>query len=352
MQQPSLFRIGLGPRFHVSDGRSVMPEFDLSPLIDDQRIECVNLAVGPYIEQDDIVGLDALILSLEYVTTNSFPDEDRLSLIARFGVGYDRIDLDACTAHGVAVAITPEGVRRPVAVSVVALMLALTTKLIVKDRISRQSPDGWRRKGSYNGVGLVGRTLGCVGMGNIGTEVLRLAKPFDMRLMAHDPYVNSGLAESLGVQLVPLDVLFRESDIITIHCCLSAETERLVDEELLSLMKPTAYLINTARGPIVDQGALTRTLLENRIAGAALDVLSREPPDPEDPILKLDNVILSPHALCWTDQCLASIGAADVRAVKAVMSGYAPSTIVNQAVLETEQFCAKLSDYANRFAEI
>ena len=97
--------------------------------------------------------------------------------------------------HGVAVAITPEGVRRPVAVSVVALMLALTTKLIVKDRISRQSPDGWRRKGSYNGVGLVGRTLGCVGMGNIGTEVLRLAKPFDMRLMAHDPYVDPGLAD-------------------------------------------------------------------------------------------------------------------------------------------------------------
>ena len=134
-----------------------------------------------------------------------------------------------------------------------------------------------------------------------------------MRFIAHDPYADPKLAAELGVELVGLEDVFRRSDVVSVNCPLSPQTHHLVTAERLALMKPTAYLINTARGPIIDQKALTEALKERRIAGAGLDVLEQEPPDPDDPILKLDNVILTPHALCWTDQCFAGNGAADVQ---------------------------------------
>ena len=143
--------------------------------------------------------------------------------------------------------------------------------------------------------------------------------------------------------------MFRRADIVSVSCPLTPETHHLVNAERLALMKPTAYLINTARGPIVDQKALTKTLQERRIAGAGLDVLEQEPPDPEDPILKLDNVILAPHALCWTDQCFAGNGAADVRAVLDVQHGREPRVVVNRAVLETPVWKKRLAELRNRF---
>ena len=140
------------------------------------------------------------------------------------------------------------------------------------------------------GVGLVGRTLGSLGIGNIGAEVFRLAKPFDMSFIAHDPYADPKVAGELGIELVGLEELFREADLLSVSCPLDDETRHIVNAERLALMKPTAYLINTARGPIVDQKALTEALQEGRIAGAGLDVFEQEPIRPDDPILKLDNV--------------------------------------------------------------
>jgi len=247
------------------------------------------------------------------------------------------------------VVITPDGVRRPVAVSIVTLMLALTGKLFVKDRIARQGPEGWARKTDYNGVGLVGRTLGSVGLGNIGRELFRLAKPFDMKFLASDPAADPAQAAELGIELVDLPTLFRQSDIVSVNCFLSERTRGLVGADLLSLMKPTAYLINTARGPIVDQKALTRILQERRIAGAGLDVLEKEPPDADDPILTLDNAIVTPHALCWTDQMFAGIGAADVRAVLDMMQGRVPVTLVDPQVRKQDGFTAKLERNRQRF---
>ena len=138
---------------------------------------------------------------------------------------------------------------------------------------------------------------------------------------------------------------------LSVSCPLTPETHHIVNAERLALMKPTAYLINTARGPIVDQKALTEALQARRIAGAGLDVLEQEPPDPDDPILKLDNVILAPHALCWTDQCFAGNGAADVRAVLEVQHGRVPRGVVNRAVLETEAWKTGWPAYAARFAD-
>jgi lactate dehydrogenase-like 2-hydroxyacid dehydrogenase len=146
-----------------------------------------------------------------------------------------------------------------------------------------------------------------------------------------------------------MDEAFRRSDVLCVNCPLSAETKHLVNAERLALMKPTSFLINTARGPIVDQKALTRVLTERRIAGAGLDVLEAEPPAPDDPILKLDNVILTPHALCWTDQCFAGNGAADVKAVLDIQHGRAPRGVVNRAVLDQPRFKARLEAYRSRF---
>ena len=249
-------------------------------------------------------------------------------------MGYDTVDVEACTMAGIALVITPDGVRRPVAVSIVTLMLALTGKLMVKDRMTREAAPGYARRGDHMGVGLVGRTLGSLGVGNIGAEFFRLAKPFDMKFIAHDPYADRAVAAELGIELVGLEDLFRRADVLSVSCPLTPETRHIVNAERLALMKPTAYLINTARGPIVDQKALTAALQARAIAGAGLDVLEDEPPDPDDPILKLDNVILAPHALCWTDQCFAGNGAADVRAVLDVQHGREPRGVVNRVVLE------------------
>ncbi|MDP9138121.1 MAG: dehydrogenase [Pseudomonadota bacterium] len=274
----------------------------------------------------------------------------RLAAVARFGVGYDNVEVDACSRAGIALVITPDGVRRPVAVSIITFMLALTGKLMVKDKLARLGPQGFSARGDHMGVGLVGLTLGSIGVGNIGAEMFRLAKAFDMKFIAHDPYADPKVVAELAIGLVSLDELFARSDILTVNCPLTDSTRHLVNAERLGRMKTTAYFINTARGPIVDQAALTRVLAERRIAGAGLDVFEQEPTDPGDPLLKLDNVILAPHALCWTDQCFAGNGAADVKAVLDIQHGRVPRGVVNREVLEHPRFRARLQDYGRRFA--
>ena len=345
----SAFRVALSADFRKPDGSPSFPEFDLSPLEDHSDIDLFYLEPEPEISAAQLADVDALILLTPRVGAGSLTRNGRLAVVARFGVGYDNVDLAACSDHDVAVVITPDGVRRPVAVSILTFIFALSGKLFVKDRLARRGPAGWAEKTVHNGVGLVGLTLGSVGMGNIGAEMFRLARPLDMRFIAHDPYVDPALAAELGVTLTNLDTVFRESDFVCVNCPLSDETHHLVDAERLAQMKPTAFLINTARGPIVDQAALTDALREDRIAGAGIDVFEREPPDAEDPLLTLDNAIVTPHALCWTDQLFAGSGAADVRAVMAVMEGRVPSGIVNRDVVGRPGWTERLAGYAREF---
>ena len=179
--------------------------------------------------------------------------------------------------------------------------------------------------------------------------MFRLAKPFDMAFIAHDPYADAAVAAELGVRLVDLETLCREADVLTVNCPLSAETRHIVDARLIASMKPTACLVNTSRGGTVDQQALTTALREGRLAGAGLDVLDPEPPDADDPILALDNVVLAPHALAWTDQCFAGLGAADIAAVQAVMRGDEPRGIVNGAIRDSRAWRARLARYREAF---
>lgn len=345
------FRIGISAKILAADGTLVVPDVDLSPLTDNPNVEFESLPdvdVGD-LEYAMVRDLDAVILFLERVGDHTFSPDQRLRLVARYGVGYDTVDVASCTAHDVALALAPDGVRRPVATTVIAFLLALSLNLIKKDRITRDTPRGWNEKTNYNGVGLVGRTLGGVGIGNIGAEAFRLAAPFGLRFIAHDPYVDPAVAKELGVELVDLETVFQQSDFVTINCPLNDATRGLVNAARLKLMKPTAYLINTARGPIVDEPALAQALQEGVIAGAGLDVLVDEPPKPDNPLLAMDNVILAPHALCFTDQCLAGLGAADIAACLAVMRGEAPRAVVNREVLEQAGFVAALDGYRKAF---
>lgn len=342
------FRVALSGDFKRPDGSPAFPDFDLSPL-DDPRIEWSYVPGESPLRAADLEGFDALILLGAKCAASSLPDDGRLGMVARFGVGYDNVDVDACSERGVAVVITPDGVRRPVAAAIMTFILALAHRLIDKDRITRAGPAGWAEKGAYMGYGVVGRTLGSLGVGNIGAEMFRLARPFDMKFMAHDPYADAVVADELGVQLVDLETLFREADYLTINCPLTETTEGIVDGDRLALMKPTAFLINTARGPIIDQAALTAALEAKRIRGAALDVFATEPPVADEPLLSLDNVILGPHGICWTDQCFAGIGAADVKAVFDLMAGQSPRGVVNQDLLQTTGWLARLDDYRARF---
>ena len=343
------FRVALSGDFRKADGSPTFPDFDLTPLAQAKDVEMVFLDNASPIRGDQLEDFDALILLAHRFDATSVPKSGRLAVVARFGVGYDTVDVAACTANDIALAITPDGVRRPVAVSIITLILALTGKMMVKDKLARQGGPGFAARGQHMGVGLVGKTLGSLGVGNIGAEMFRLAKPFDMNFIAHDPFADKKVAAELGIELVSLEELFRRADILSVNCPLTPETHHIVNAERLALMKPTAYLINTARGPIVDQKALTRVLQENRIAGAGLDVFEQEPTDPNDQLLKLDNLIAAPHALCWTDQCFAGNGAADIRAVLDVMKGQVPRGVVNREVLETDGFKAKLAGFGTRF---
>ena len=345
------FRVALSGDFRNADGTPKFPVFDLTPLAENDRVEFEYVQPRDgLMPANELAGFDALILLAPKFTALSVPKDDRLAIVARFGVGFDNVDLNVCNEHGVAAVITPDGVRRPVAVAVLNLMLALAGRLLIKNQLTRQGPDGWAKVGQNMGMGLVGRTLGSLGIGNIGAEVYRLARPLDMHFIAHDPYADEGVAAELGIELVDLDELFERSDFLSVSCPLNDETRGIVDAERLAKMKPTAYLINTARGPVVDQTALTEALREGRIAGAGLDVYEQEPTAADDPLFTLDNVITTPHSLCWTDQCFAGIGAADVTAVLSVMAGKVPRGIVNTPITQNPAWLAKLRALEERFA--
>jgi phosphoglycerate dehydrogenase-like enzyme len=275
---------------------------------------------------------DALYVNSPRVPAAAVAGPDlRLKLISRHGVGYDSVDVEAMTRAGVLVANTPNAVPRPVATIALTFIFALAHRLMAKDRITREG--NWPARLELMGTGLTGRTLGVIGAGRIGKELLRLSKPFDLKLLAADPYAETLELRYIGARHVPLDELMRESDFIVVACLLNDETRRLVGARELALMKPSAYLINVARGPIVDEKALYETLAARRIAGAGLDVFEEEPTPADNPILRLDNVIVSPHALCWTDELFGNIARTAIGAVLAVHAGRRPEFIVNPAAL-------------------
>jgi glyoxylate reductase len=271
--------------------------------------------------------------------------------VANYAVGFNNVEVAAATELGIPVTNTPGVLTDTTADLAWALIMSVARNIVPADRYMRTgkyriwgpslflggdvSPGGEGRR----------KVLGIIGFGRIGQAVFRRSIGFDMRVLAYDPPLREVIEKTEGVEYAEMDQILEESDFITVHTDLNPSTRHLLSGPAFEKMKSTAYLINTARGPIVDQKALTRVLQERRIAGAGLDVLEKEPPDADDPILKLDNVIFAPHALCWTDQCFAGIGACDVRAVLELMQGKEPTGVVNKEVLGSPLWRKRLESF-------
>jgi phosphoglycerate dehydrogenase-like enzyme len=266
---------------------------------------------------------DGLHVNLPRVTAASVGRDDcRVKIIARNGVGFDSVDVAACTAKGITVTNTPHAIRRPVAVAALTLVFALSGKLFTKDRLVREGR--WNERVEHMGTGLTGRTLGLIGAGGIGRELIPLARPFFRRVMVADPFVDSGVIAGLGAEHTPLDDLLAEADFVVVACPLDDSTHHLIDAEAFARMKPTACFINVARGPIHDEAALIEALQSGRIAAAGLDVTEQEPIAPDNPLLGMENTIITPHALCWTDECFEDIARTALRSIVDLSLGQAP----------------------------
>lgn len=327
------FRVGITRDALRDDGKTV---FDAAALkvLDDPVIEWEFIPENvKELTAAHAAAYDALCVLMPRTTAATLAGPNRrLKIVARLGVGYDNVDVPACTANGVILAITPEGVRRPVATSILTFILALSHKLFLKDRITRAGR--WNETKFHMGEGLIGKTVGSIGMGNIGSEMFRLLAPLNMKLIACDPAKTQADADKLGVKLTDMDSVLREADFVCVNCFLSEQTKGLIGERELNLMKDSAYLINTARGPIVNEIALLKALTSKRIAGAALDVFEQEPASGDNPLFRLDNVIVTPHSICWTDECFRGNAEGAFRAAVAVAKGEVPKYVVNADVLQ------------------
>ena len=267
---------------------------------------------------------DGLHVNGPRVTAASVAREDcRVRIIARNGVGFDTVDVAACSARGITVTNTPFAIRRPVAVAALTLIFALAGKLRTKDRLVREGR--WNERVEHMGIGLTGRTLGVIGAGGIGQELIPLARPFFRCVIASDPFVDAQVLDELGAGKVTLDTLLAEADFVVTACPLDDTTHHLMNAGAFAAMKPTACFVNVARGPIHDEAALIEALQAGQIAGAALDVTEQEPIAPDSPLLAMENTILTPHALCWTDECFEDIARTALRSIVDVSLGQAPA---------------------------
>ncbi|MEW6524161.1 MAG: phosphoglycerate dehydrogenase [Bacillota bacterium] len=248
-----------------------------------------------------------------------------LEIIARHGIGYDNIDVQAASRRGIYVTTTHEGAFEERAVSdlAMALVLALARQIVALSRGTRVGK--WERPLAHD---LYGSTLGIVGVGRIGKLTALKARAFGMRLLGFDPAEDREFARKSGLAYVPLDTLLEESDFVTLHCPLSSTTRHLIGHRELGLMKPTAYLINCARGAVVDEDALYQSLAGGRLAGAGLDVFAKEPPV-GSPLLELDNVVLTPHVGAYTPATMTGMDMLVVKACADVLSGKRPANLIN-----------------------
>ena len=338
----------LSADFLDQKGALIFPDISLESIAGSPRIQHRFLdSYLPEYAPEQLRDADVLLSLKPKVTAKSLEGIERLCAIGRFGVGYDNVDLAACTERDIAVYITRQAVIRPVASSIVLFVLAASHNLILKDRLLRRGE--WAASARALGLEPRGRVLGTVGLGNIAREALKLLRPFELgRLLAHDPAVTPETAREMGVTLVPLERLFEESDYVLINCPLTPETRGLIGEPLLRRMKKDAVFINTARGPIVDEAALSRMLAEGAIKCAALDVFEQEPLPAESPLRGFDNAILTSHSICWTYELFRDMGREAFAGVLAIASGQAPANVVNTAVLTRPGFLRKLQQAAAR----
>ncbi len=332
----------MGRRMKVGVTNDGIPGIELLDELSNVKYRQFSAFV-PEITPDHIRGFDMVVTAKPRWTQESVADSEDLVCVLYLGMGFDHISVAALTGADVMLCNSPQAVRRPMGVTILTFILALAMRLLDKDRITRQGK--WEEKDDYNGIGLQGRTLGLIGAGNIGHEVFALARPRGMRHIACDPYVDPGAVADVDVTLVDMDRVLAESDFLVISVPLNEETRHLVGAAELRQMKRTAFLINGARGAVVDEAALIEALQQGRLRGAGLDVFEEEPTPVDNPLLHMGNVVVAPHCLCETDELFRGMWEQKVGQIREIARGETPSDLVNPEVLEKPGFQTKLARF-------
>jgi glyoxylate reductase len=285
----------------------------------------VKYVQRPY--EDILADATAVLVGTESIGGAYLDKAPKLKMVARFGVGYDSVDVDACTKRGIIVTHTPDVLSSGVADHTWALILGYNRHLPLADTYTRTK---WANREGYIPFGwdTEGKTLGILGLGRIGTEVLKRAKGFPVETIYYDVYRRKDLEEEYGIKYVSFIELLERSDILTIHLSLQESSLGIIDEKVLEKMKPTALIVNTSRGPIIDEKALIKALQKGKIGGAALDVFAQEPTPLDNPLLKLDNVVLSPHCASATWETRRKMAERSVENVRAFLEGKRPPHVV------------------------
>jgi D-3-phosphoglycerate dehydrogenase len=279
----------------------------------------------------EIGDADALLVRMP-IPPEAIRAGHRLRVVARHGVGLDYIPVEVCTELGIPVVFTPDANTESVAEHVVGTMIALAHQIARADRMVRAGR--WDDRGGIMGADLRGRTIGVVGAGRIGTRVAQICRDaFGMRVLGYDAHLDEAAITSRGLQPRTLQALLAESDFVTLHTPSTPQTRHIIDADALATMKPGAWLINHARGALVDTEALTRALKSGHLAGAAVDVLEEEPPPPSLELLQLDNVIVTPHSAALTDEAMRRMGCDAAEDILRVLRGDRPVACANPQVL-------------------
>lgn len=285
-----------------------------------------NLAESSLVAE--VADVEGIIVRAEgAVTRRIIENAPHLKVVGRHGVGVDNVDVEAATEHGVYVVNTPWAPVEPVAEHVLGMMIALSKNILRTDKALRQGH--WEARHKYIGQTLFGKTLGIVGFGRIGQRVAEVCAPFKMTVLYYDLVEQKEAEERLGAQRVSLEELLRRADYVSLNTPLTPATRHLIGRRELALMKPTAYLINTARGPVLDESALIEALREGSIAGAGLDVYEQEPAPPDNPLFAMPNVVLTPHMASHTKEAMREMSMV-VKDIIAVLEGREPEYPVNR----------------------
>jgi len=323
------FTLGISGELLTNDGNPCFGEQPLKALYKEKKILVEWMKPNiPILSENETSKYDAILLNSPKLTKDSInPKNNKLKIVSRFGVGYDSVDLDVLKKNRIILTNTPNAVRRPVAVASLTMILSLSSKLMIKDNLLRKGR--WNERTNHMGVGLINKTLGLIGFGGIGREFVKISKDLFKRVICYDPFVSIEEMKTLQVDKVDFDEIAYSTDFLVILCDLNEKTRGMIDSTFLNKMRSSSYLINLSRGPVVKENDLIVSLKQNKISGAGLDVMTNEPIEEDNELINLKNTILTPHSLCWTDECFNAIA---TEAISSILNYYNKKNILNRVV--------------------
>ena len=323
------FTVGITSDLLTRDGNPCFGEQPLKALYQEKKIlvEWMDPNIK-ILSEKETSKYDAILLNSPKLTKDSInPKINKLKIVSRFGVGYDSVDLDILKDNKIILTNTPNAIRRPVAVATLTMILSLSGKLIIKDNLLREGH--WNERTNHMGIGLMNKTLGIIGFGGIGREFVKISKDLFKKIICYDPFVGKEVMKKLNVDKVDFNEIAISSDFLVILCDLNEKTRGMIDSNFLNKMKSSSYLINLSRGPVINENDLILSLKQNKIAGAGLDVMTNEPIEGNNELKNLKNTILTPHSLCWTDECFNSIA---TEAISSILNYYNNKKILNRVI--------------------